>query len=562
MTEVLNQILNKTVDSYNLATKWVNSSCSNLLPHEIIIITVITIFFTFNLYNFIFENDKSFFERVKVGFFYHAKRLPIIRSIVKQQMESVLNEVSAEKLFPLKSGMHYLNKLPIRGKTHLQIDRVVEEYLSLDDVDWKNGNVSGTVYGGDAGLTDVITKVYKKFAWSNPLHPEVFPGLRKMEAEIVRISCELFNGNPQTSCGSVTIGGTESILLACKTYRDWAYGKGIQKPEIVCPVSVHAAFEKAAHYFRMKLVHVPVDSVTRKVNVSAMKNAISRNTCMLVGSTPPFPHGVLDPITEIAALGMKYNIPVHVDACLGGFLLPFMSDAGFPVPPFDFSVPGVTSISADTHKYGYSPKGSSVVLYSDKKWIHYQYFVSPDWQGGIYATPMFAGSRSGAIIAACWATMMYFGREGYVNRTKKIITTARYIEQGLRKIEYIYVLGKPEMSVVALGSLDFDVFRLSTELVKRGWNLNNLQFPASIHICCTMPHTHPGVADRLLQDIRESVDIIMSDPKAKATGAGAIYGMAQSIPDRSIVTEISHGFIDALYDTGSKSVANGNGYAK
>ncbi|KAG2462708.1 SGPL1 lyase, partial [Polypterus senegalus] len=303
------------------------------------------------------------------------------------------------------------------------------------EVQWQSGKVSGTVYSGDEKLTNLLVKV--------------------------------------------TSGGTESILMACKAYRDIAVERGVRFPEIVAPVSAHAAFNKAAHYFGMKMVHVPLDKNTMQVDVKMMKRAISKNTAMLVCSVPQFPHGAIDPVQDIAKLAVKYKIPLHVDACLGGFLIVFMEKANYPLPPFDFRVKGVTSISADTHKYGYAPKGSSVILYSDKKIRHYQFFVAADWQGGIYASPTIAGSRPGGIIAACWATMMHMGENGYIEATKKIIKTARYIDTELRKINGIFVFGKPEVSVVAVGSNVFDIFRLSNLLTSKGWNLNTLQFPSS-----------------------------------------------------------------------------------
>ncbi|PIO28197.1 hypothetical protein AB205_0051490, partial [Aquarana catesbeiana] len=396
--------------------------------------------------------------------------------------------------------------------------------------------------------------VYGEFAWSNPLHPDIFPGVRKMEAEVVRMACTLFNGGPQ-SCGTVTSGGTESILMACKAYRDLAFEKGIKYPEIIAPVSAHAAFDKAANYFGMKMVHIPLDKKTMKVDVKAMRRAISKNTAMLVCSAPQFPHGVIDPIEEVAKLALKYNIPFHVDACLGGFLIVFMEKAGFPLPLFDFRVKGVTSISADTHKYGYAPKGSSVILYSNKDYRHYQYFVASDWPGGLYASPSIAGSRPGGIVAACWATMMHIGEDGYIEATKKIITAARFIIKELQKVKEIVIFGNPEVSVIALGSDKFDIYRLSNSLTAKGWNLNTLQFPSSIHICLTVLHTKPGVAQLFVKDIQESVAVIMKDPGAKTTGVGAIYGMAQTIPDRSMVLEISKAFLDCLYLTEMPSSA-------
>ncbi|XP_060575238.1 sphingosine-1-phosphate lyase 1-like, partial [Ruditapes philippinarum] len=317
----------------------------------------------------------------------------------------------------------------------------------------------------------------------------------------------------------------------------------------IVPVTVHAAFDKAAEFFHMKITHIPVDPVTCKVDIRKMKRAINGSTCMLVGSAPQFPHGSIDPIEEIAALGRKYNIPVHTDCCLGGFLVPFMEKAGFSVPKVDFRVPGVTSISADTHKYGFAPKGSSVILYSDKEYRKYQFFVQPDWPGGIYASPTLAGSRSGAVIASCWAAMMYFGQDGYVQSTRKIVSTARYIAQELSKINGIYVLGDPQVSVVAIASHDFNIFRLSDALADTGFSLNPLQFPSSIHLCCTLLHTHPGAADNFIKEVKKAVTEIMKDPKAKCGGIGAIYGMAQSIPDRSMVSEIAGLFLDACYST-------------
>jgi len=284
-----------------------------------------------------------------------------------------------------------------------------------------------------------------------------------------------------------------------------------------------------------------------------MKKAINRRTCVLVGSAPGFPHGVMDPIVEIAALGKKYNIPVHVDACLGGFIIPFMEEAGYSLPPFDFRVDGVTSISVDSHKYGYAPKGSSIILYSDAMYRQYQFFVATEWSGGIYASPTFAGSRAGALVATCWAAMMFYGRDGYVQATKRIVETQLYLEQELRQIEGIRICGKPEACVVAVDSVEFDIYRLSDAMAKKGWSLNALQFPSSIHLCVTYLHTVEGVAKRFVDDVREIVAEIRQNPQAITAGSAAIYGMSQSIPDRSMVGEIAAMFLETIYTLKSKS---------
>ncbi|XP_036067188.1 sphingosine-1-phosphate lyase 1-like isoform X2 [Oryzias melastigma] len=540
----------------------VNSLCAPLEPWQIIGASVAATLGAIWIKGFLFQQE-SLMSRMKRQCFRLIRKIPFVGVSIQRQLNKALDDMS-HSLCTLKEGMSYTTKLPPKGLSQTQVMDKIKEYQTLNDVQWEKGRVSGAVYWGDETLTKLLVKVYGDFAWSNPLHPDIFPGVRKMEAEVVRMSCSLFNGGPD-SCGTVTSGGTESILMACKAYREMAYERGVKHPEILAPVSVHAAFDKAANYFGMKLVHIPLDKTTMKVDVKAMKRAISRNTAMLVCSAPQFPHGVIDPVEEVAKLAVRYNLPLHVDACLGGFLIVFMAKAGYPLAPFDFRVKGVTSISADTHKYGYAPKGSSVILYSEKKYRQYQYFVAPDWQGGIYASPSIAGSRPGGIIAACWATMMHMGENGYVDATKKIISTARKIKTGIRKIKGVFVFGDPEVSVVAIGSDQFDIFRLSNALTSKGWNLNTLQFPSSIHICCTVLHTQPGVAERFVQDVRDQVAVIMKNPKEKTTGMGAIYGMAQSIPDRSMVTEISRGFLDCLYSTevpkSSRNHMNGNGKA-
>ncbi|KAM9327053.1 sphingosine-1-phosphate lyase 1 [Gastrophryne carolinensis] len=528
--------------------KFVNESCQELEPCHLIVLTLCTTLLSVWLYNFIFQRE-SLTSRCKNQFFRIVRKLPFVGTKIQKELDKALDQMAH---LVLKDGVKCVTSLPRTGLKQEEVMEKLKLYSALGEVSWEQGRASGAVYSGDERLTQLLVKVYGEFAWSNPLHPDIFPGVRQMEAEVVRMACTLFNGGPQ-SCGTVTSGGTESILVACKAYRDLAYEKGIKYPEIIAPVSAHAAFDKAAHYFGMKIVHIPLDKKTMKVDVKAMRRAISKNTAMLVCSAPQFPHGVIDPIEEVAKLALRYNIPFHVDACLGGFLIVFMEKAGFSLPAFDFRVKGVTSISADTHKYGYAPKGSSVILYSKKDYRQYQYFVTSDWPGGLYASPSIAGSRPGGIVAACWATMMHIGEDGYIEATKNIINAARFIIKELQKIKEIFVYGNPEVSVIALGSDVFDIYRLSNSMTAKGWNLNTLQFPASIHICLTLLHTKPGVVEQFLKDVKESVCVIMKDPGAKTTGVGAIYGMAQTIPDRSLVKEISKAFLDCLYLTEAPS---------
>ncbi|NXA36648.1 SGPL1 lyase, partial [Eudromia elegans] len=528
------------------AKSFVNGRCEGLEPWQLIALTVASTLAALWLHGFLFQAE-SLTSRVKKKFFKLLRKTPFVGTVIQKKIDEALVDITSSLSF-LRDERDYVRALPEQGMSQAEVLEKMKEYSSKGAIRWEDGKVSGTVYSGEEKLTRLLVRVYEEFAWSNPLHPDVFPGLRKMEAEVVRIACTLFHGGPN-SCGAVTSGGTESILMACKAYRDLAYERGIKHPEMLVPRSAHAAFDKAAHYFGLKMVQIPLTK-SMEVDVQAMRRAISKNTAMLVCSAPQFPHGIMDPIEEVAKLALEHKIPFHVDACLGGFLIAFMEKAGFPLKGrFDFRVKGVTSISADTHKYGYAPKGSSVVLYSDKTYRSYQYFVAPDWQGGIYASPTIAGSRAGGIIAACWATLMHIGESGYVEATKRVIRTARYLESELRKIGGIFIFGEPEVSVLSIGSDTFDIYRLSNCLAAKGWNLNILQFPPSIHLCITQLHTRPGVAEHFLRDVKAGVEEIMKDVRAKTTGMGAIYGMAQSIPDRSLVAEISLAFLDGLYST-------------
>ena len=436
--------------------------------------------------------------------------------------------------------------------SHAEVLQELDKMDGIVETDWSQGWVSGCAYNCSQELTQLTSAVFARYTWTNPLHLDVFPHIRKMEAEVVQWCVRLFHGGPD-ACGTMTTGGTESILMAMYAYRQVGFEKGIEYPEILCPTSVHCAFDKAAEYFRMKIVRLPVDQRTMAINVREMARHISSSTVVLVGSAPQFPHGAIDPISEIAALGHKHGIGVHVDCCLGGFLVPFMDKAGFPIAPVDFRLKGVTSISADTHKYGFSPKGSSVIMYSSQQLRRQQFFVTTDWQGGIYTTPTIGGSRMGAVIAATWAVMLFMGQDGYVESTKKIISTTKWIVAELRKIPGIYIVGKPEVSVVAIASKEFDIYRLSEAMSKRKWHLSNLQFPSALHLSVTLIHTQQGVAQRLVNDIRECVGDIMKNPKAKATGTAALYGVAQALPDRSIVADIATMFLEIAYKTATSS---------
>ncbi|XP_050325135.1 sphingosine-1-phosphate lyase isoform X2 [Bactrocera neohumeralis] len=499
-----------------------------------------------------FHYFSGLFVRGKRQFFRLVKKLPAVRRKIDAEVSKAKRDFESE-ISKSCNDLSWSLELPANGLSRDEILQLVDKHLNIGHYNWREGRVSGAVYGFKADLVELITEVYGKTSYTNPLHPDIFPGVCKMEAEVVRMACTLFHGDAN-SCGTMTTGGTESILMACKAYRDFALEtRNVQRPNMIVPRTVHAAFDKAAQYFKIHIIYVDVDPKTLEVDVQAVKRAINSNTILLVGSAPNFPYGTIDDIEAIAALGLKYDIPVHVDACLGSFVVALTREAGYKIKPFDFAINGVTSISADTHKYGFAPKGSSIILYSDQKYLNHQFTVTTDWPGGVYGSPTVNGSRAGGIIAACWATMMSFGHEGYLEATKRIVDTSRYIEAAIRKVDGVFVFGKPATSVVAIGSKVFDIFRLSDALCKLGWNLNALQFPSGIHICVTDMHTQPGVADKFIADFKASVAEIMKDPGQPVEGKMAIYGMAQSIPDRSVVGDVTRAFLNSMYFTPVKN---------
>jgi len=343
----------------------------------------------------------------------------------------------------------------------------------------------------------------------------------------------------------VSSGGTESILLAMKTYRDWARDKkGITRPEMIVPVTAHAAFDKASQYFKINIRHIPVDENYR-ANVSAAREAITRNTVVMVGSAPSFPHGMVDPIEDLSELARQRGIGFHTDACLGGFVLPWAERLGYDVPPFDFSLPGVTSISADTHKYGYAAKGTSVILYRGLSLRRYQYFKATDWPGGLYFSPTFAGSRPGALSAACWAAMLSVGQEGYLEATKRILEIGTKLKKAIRDMPDLFVLGDP-LWVIAFGSKTLDIYRVMDCMAGKNWSLNGLHKPSCVHLCITLRHTRPGVAERFINDLQSAVAFVKENPEEKG-GMAPVYGLAATIPVRSIVGDLLERYIDALY---------------
>ena len=481
--------------------------------------------------------------RVAAAFEAALRRIPAVQQRLEAQYAALLADIEPS-LKPYRHEFPAYTRLPPVGRNRDDILAMMRQLAERETPRWRDGYVSGAVYHGDPDHLAFLNQAYALHSVSNPLHVDLWPSIARYEAEIVAMTATMLGGGPGV-CGTVTSGGTESILLAMKTYRDWARERlGIRHPEVVAPVTAHAAFDKAAHYFGIRLVRIPVDDGFR-ADVAAARRALTRNTIALVGSAPSFPHGVIDPIADLAALAHDRRIGIHVDACLGGFVLPWAQRLGYPVPPFDFNVPGVTSISVDTHKYGYAPKGTSVILYRTEALRRFQYYVAADWPGGLYVSPTMAGSRPGALSAAAWAAMVSMGEQGYLEATRRILETAHQIRTGIEAIPELRILGDP-LWVIAFTATRLDIYRILDRMAQRGWNLNGLHHPPAVHICVTLPHTAPGVADRFIADLRDSVAAVRREPRARG-GMAPVYGMAASLPFRGVIGDLLRRYLDVVY---------------
>lgn len=426
-----------------------------------------------------------------------------------------------------------------------------EEVLSLlrsfkaGDSDWHQGRLFGLVYYAGREVEELAKEAYAAYMFENALSPFDFPSLLKMETEFISMAGMLFGGDEET-VGAMTSGGTESILMAVKAARDWARENrpGVKIPELVAPVTIHPAFNKAADYLGLNIVQIPVDGGFR-ADVNAMEEAITANTIMLAATAVSYPQGVIDPIAEIGALADGKNLWFHVDGCLGGYMLPFLRKLGCTIPPFDFSVPGVKSLSADIHKYGYVSKGVSTVLYRNSELRQHQYFVHADWPGGVYATPSLSGARPGGAIASAWAIFHYLGEEGFLRLAKSAREATLRLIEGINAIPGLFVLGNPPATVFAFGAESLDIYRLAEKLKGRGWHLHAQHRPPSLHMTVS-PH-HENIVEPFLADLREAAAELIKSGAEEPSGEAALYGMMGTMPDRKTAKALALQYLDDLY---------------
>ena len=386
--------------------------------------------------------------------------------------------------------------------------------MKQGDQDWRGGRVFSLVYSAGDEVHELLQDALSLYSAENGLNVLAFPSIATMQHDIVSITATLLGADDPTAGGSVegylTSGGTESLLQAVKTARDVGRERGIARPSVVAGESAHAAFTKAADYFDVDLVRVPVGDDFR-TSAAALADACTEDTILVVGSAPSYPHGVIDPIADIADLARGRGILCHVDACMGGYLLPFLTELGRVDIPFDFRVPGVTSVSADVHKYGYASKGVSVILYRTHELARKQVFATTDWLGGFYASTAVAGTRPAGPIAAAWAAFMHIGHQGYLELTRTAHDAARALRSGIESVPGLVVRGDPPATVLAFGSRDpesLDIFAVGERLASQGWYLDRQSRPDSLH--ATVHAGSAATVPSLVEDLRRAVSTVGS----------------------------------------------------
>ncbi len=403
--------------------------------------------------------------------------------------------------------------LPERGLSRDEITKTLAD-MRANDLSLNDGRAWGYVYDAGPDVAAIQKEAVTAFMSTNGLDPTMFPSLERLENEVLDWCTAHLNGNDDC-VGSFTSGGTESCMLAIKAARDHAKAtRGITEPEMLLPVTAHAAFHKGAHYFGVKIVPIPVDAETFEADVDAIAESITDNTVLIVGSAPGYAHGVIDPIEAIGAIAKERNILFHVDGCIGGFLLPLFEQLGEELPRFDFRVPGVTSISMDLHKYGFAPKGSSVLIHRDRSVRRAQYFACAGWTGYSVVNSTIQSTKSGGPLAGAWAVMRFLGQDGYLALARKMLDATKTLIEGVAAIEGLRILGTPQMGLIAMSSDVLDVFQLCDELGEKGWFVvPQLAFgnsPKNAHLM--VDPANSAHADAFLADLRACVALCQERP--------------------------------------------------
>jgi glutamate/tyrosine decarboxylase-like PLP-dependent enzyme len=392
--------------------------------------------------------------------------------------------------------------LPAKG-VDWETLRARMQALGEGDADWRSARTAVYIFNAGEDVSRVARDAYAMYQAENALGPLAFPSLARMEAEVVEMGLGLLHG-PEDACGNLTSGGTESILLAVKTCRDQAAaaGRNVAGAGVVVPASAHLAFDKACHYLGLRIHRVPL-AADRRADPDAMAAAVDEETLMIVGSAPCFPYGLIDPIEALSDLALQRGLWLHVDACVGGYFAPFARMNGVDVPPFDFELPGVASISADLHKYGYAAKGASTIFHRDPDQRAFQVFESADWPAGLMKTPTAAGTRPGGAVASAWAVLHYLGVEGYREKTRLVCETRARMMEAIDAMPDLRTYGAPQLGLFLFGSETLDPFQVYGRMLARGWFSGVVTEPRAIHQM--LSPAHAGVVDEYVADLAEAV---------------------------------------------------------
>jgi glutamate/tyrosine decarboxylase-like PLP-dependent enzyme len=430
--------------------------------------------------------------------------------------------------YPYAERFGVNRSLPEHGRPREEVLAELAEMAHLEDRSWESGKCSGTMYCGDHDHYDFQNEAFGLFAHVNALQRDICPSSTRFEGEIIAMALDLMHAEAVTEttpAGLVTTGGTGSILHAVLSYREHAVkARGVTRPNLIKPETAHPAFDKACHLFGVELRRAPVEADTTCADLGWISEHIDDQTIAIIGSACNYGYGTIDPIAEMGQLALDRNVGLHVDGCLGGWLLPFGRELGYDIELFDFRVPGVTSISADTHKYGYALKGTSTLLFRDAALRNSQYFFLTDWTGGKYCSPGMEGSRSAGLLAAAWASMVQLGREGYLRYAEAIFGTADAMKDAVRSHPQLRFLGTPTF-LFSFTSDEFDVYHVNDFMRLRGWRFNGQQYPNALHMAVTRPQTAPGVAAAFATDLAEAVGYAEDRHAAGAAAASsAIYG--------------------------------------
>ena len=453
------------------------------------------------------------------------------------------NDYPYAEQYPVNRGM------PESGRPRAEIAAELASMAEAEDAVWESGRCSGTMYCGDHEHYAFMADAYARFGHVNVLQRDMCPSATRFEGEIIAMTLDMLGagsaGPDADPAGMVTSGGSGSILHAVLAYREQAAAKGVERPNFIKPETGHPAFDKACHLLGIELRRAPVDPETTKADLDAVESLIDDQTIAMVGSACNYGYGTIDPIGEMGAMARQRGIGLHVDACLGGFILPWGRELGYPIEAFDFRVPGVSSISADTHKYGYGFKGTSVLAFADRSLRNSQYFYLTDWSGGKYFSPGIDGSRSGGLLAATWAAMVSLGRQGYLEYARRIFSTADAMKAAVTSHDELRIIGDPTFCFSFTSDV-FDIYHVNDAMREKGWRFNGQQYPNAIHMAVTRPQTEPGVVDTFREDLSDAVAYAVAHKDSDAFSAAIYGGVAGGLTDSA--DEFIRGIMESMMD--------------